>query len=63
VHWGSIEGYTTLDARAYIFRVVAPPETEESPDESSEPVESESPDQAPDAIEPPEDSAPAPTEP
>jgi len=69
VHWGAIEGYTTLDARAYVFRVVEPPEPEpeETPDgvsdERSERAVSAETDTAADAIEPPEDSTPDPAEP
>ncbi len=68
VHWGAIEGYTTLEGRIYVFRVVEPPaeETVETAEDGSgegAPAEGGADGGAeagpPDAIEPPADDAPA----
>ena len=41
VHWGAMEGYTTLDNRVYVFEVVAPPEPTEETDPEQAPAEGE----------------------
>jgi hypothetical protein len=71
LHWGAIEGYTTLEQRAYVFRVIEPrdPEPEESEAESeagdapADAADGEGTRAIPDAVEPPADEAPAPADP
>lgn len=62
VHWGAIEGYTTLEGRIYVFRVVEPP-AEDIAEGAEHDVEEAAPaapgSGPPDAIEPPADEASA----
>jgi len=41
IHWGAMEGYTTLDNRVFLFRVPEPPESENTDDAAADGKEAE----------------------
>jgi len=57
VHWGAIEGYTTLESRVYVLRLVEPPAPEPAVEVTGPPSDATIADHEADAIEPPAEIA------